>query len=281
MNILGTHSGISPAISELACVVLVATQSGRSSLLRRALASIQKQDAQPDLVVVVGDGIDARCDIDPEVDGFHCITNIESPGAANTWNFGIRFITEQHDDCYVAFLDDDDHWDRDHLSLCIATAKLNDWPDAILSGLRIIRNGEVIAREPIRSAPIRDFLAGNPGWQGSNTFIKLSTLKRAGGFTSGLASCNDRDLAIRVLSLDGVQVAFTGRHSANWHFDSSRNSLSSRNGAAKLLGLAHFYRLHRHRMSTEVEQIFFARAASLFGWSKEDIVMKAGEHPHV
>lgn len=264
-------------------IVLVATVSGREHFLSRALHSIANQTMSADSVVIVGDGTQ----VDPSVTQRHfqissfssvnCLVNQHDTGVANTWNTGILFIAERWPDCYLAILDDDDEWDANHLAHCLETACLSQWPDVVISGLRMYRDGVELPREPMQAACIQDFLAGNPGWQGSNTFIKLTTLLRAGSFTPDLQSCNDRDLAIRVLSLDDVHVAFTGCHTASWHLDSNRTSLSSKGSQTKLDGLAHFYCLHSHRMTASIRQQFFARAVALFGWQEADILQCARE----
>lgn len=273
-----TAMGSKPSV-----VALLATLPARQELLQRALSTVFTQTALPDAVVVVSDGelqIDAFLDLEDCSLPLHCLTNYLAKGAANTWNTGIAYIAASWPDCYVAILDDDDEWDADHLATCLTTALHHSWPDVVLSSLRMIRDGVELPREPIKRVRVQDFLAGNPGWQGSNTFIRLGALMRAGGFTPGLHSCNDRDLAIRVLSLPQVSVAYTGRHSANWHLDSERETLSSPNSQSKLAGLAHFYNLHGRRMDAEVRQQFFARAHQLFGWSQEQILQRAREWKH-
>lgn len=264
-------------------IALLATLPARRVLLQRALSTVVIQTALPDAVVIISDGelpTNASLDLKDSSLTLHCLSNCSAKGAANTWNTGIAYIAASWPDCYVAILDDDDEWDADHLATCLTTALQHSWPDVVLSGLRMIRDGVELPREPIKHACVQDFLAGNPGWQGSNTFIRLGTLLRAGGFTPGLHSCNDRDLAIRVLSLSHVGVAYTGQHSASWHLDSEREALSSPSSQSKLAGLAHFYHLHGQRMTVDVRQQFFARSQQLFGWTQEQILQRAREWEH-
>jgi len=263
-------------------VLLIATLPDRTPLLERALASVVNQIARPDATVLIGDGTSVSRASLPhywqQSGTLHCLVNRDAPGAANSWNSGIRFIAEHWTDCYIAMLDDDDEWDANHLSLCLETARQEQWPDVVISGLRVIRDGAVQPRDPICAVSAEDFLIGNPGWQGSNTFIRLSTLIRAGCFTPNLKSCNDRDLAVRVLSLDGVQVAFTGNHTASWYLDSDRICLSGHRSQNKLDGLANFYQIHGHRMSADAQRQFFSRAAMLFGWERKQILQRLREY---
>ena len=77
---------------------------------------------------------------------------------------------------------------------------MND-KDAVISGIKILLDGEEIDNELPTSISIQDFLAGNPGWQGSNTFIRIKKIIEAGSFDEKLLCTHDRDLAIRCLQL--------------------------------------------------------------------------------
>lgn len=262
---------------------LIATVPRMDLLLGRALPSIARQTRPPASVFIVSD----KTDISPPDAGLirkelrgipvHFLRNRTSPGAAGTWNTGILDIARHDADCYVAILDDDDEWDPDHLEACAAALGTVNPADAVISGLRGRHAAGEILRVPPVSLTVDDFLVGNPGWQGSNTFIRLGTLLKAGLFTDGLASCNDRDLAIRVLSLLGVRMAFTGRFTATWHLGSSPDQLSLHGNEQKRAGLARFLQLHGHRMNSGARNAFFERAYKLFGFSESEILSVHGK----
>ena len=263
-------------------VGLIATIPNRTDLLIRAAQSIAKQSHPLDALVIVGDIAPVseyvRTRLTRTLSGLaiHFLNNTGTSGAAGSWNTGVRHISECWPHAYIAMLDDDDEWAPDHISSCFVCAQGNDWPDGIVSGLRLVKDGEEIYRPPPTRLALQDFLEGNPGWQGSNTFIRVRSLLAAGLFTEGLASCNDRDLAIRVLSLPSVRFGFTQKHTATWHLDSQRRSLSSQRGEAKRVGLAQFFRLHGHLMSAGNKQRFFDRALELFAWTEEEIIGAKG-----
>ncbi|MBF0562160.1 MAG: glycosyltransferase [Alphaproteobacteria bacterium] len=117
-----------------------------------------------------------------------------------------------------------------------------------------------------------DFLSGNPGLQGSNTFVALSALERAGDFTDGLPSLNDRDLAVRLLSLPDLQIAYTGEWTANWHHGDDPVSLSAPRSVAKIAGLQAFWRMHGPKMSQDAAAAYFDRAWRFFSVSREEIM---------
>lgn len=270
----------------LPIVGLIATLPTRDTLTRVAVPSIANQTRQLDALVIVIDNATLPASLTQALRNLmscipvHLLTNTRAQGAANTWNTGIEYIAQHWSEAYVAILDDDDQWDSDHLKVCETVARTAGWPDVVVSGLRMRIDADEVPRAPLLSLCVDDFLSGNPGWQGSNTFIRLNTLIEAGCFTEGLRSCNDRDLAIRVLSLNGSRFAFTGRHTASWNLDSFRSSLSSRRGEAKRAGLAKFYALHGHRMNEAIRRRFFERADQLFGWSEDEILAGTGTTAH-
>ncbi len=267
-----------PNMPKLPLVVLVATLPGREQLLYRAIQSVARQDRQPDKLLIVSDQMPLSALIRDRLlqlqvlGETHFLVNTDASGAANTWNTGIRSLRNDPLDCYLAILDDDDEWDADHLATCTQVAQASGNPDVVVSGLRLLKDGVHVPQSTPTHFTIDDFLAGNPGWQGSNTFLRKHALQRAGCFTPGLQSCNDRDMAIRVLSLPSVQIAYTGRNTASWHLDSNRKSLSSHRNQSKLEGLAQFFHLHGHRMDKTIQRKFFRRAKKLFGWSQQEIL---------
>jgi hypothetical protein len=257
-------------------IALVAT-CGRFDLLSRvSLPSIWGQSLKPERVIVVTDGFRATSDqIDhwSEVLGslrLDVLENSRLHGVAGAWNTGLAVLRAEGFNGYVAILDDDDYWDESHLSECLQTA-IRDQVEVVVSGLRFVRDGVPQPRVLPTQLAVSDFLQGNPGWQGSNTFMSLDVFLRVGGFRDGLPSLNDRDLAIRVLDQPDVRIGYTHLWTATWIMDSTRKTLSSRGSTAKLQGLQVFWHLYQHRMTLDDGQAFFERACRLFGISQDEI----------
>jgi len=257
-------------------IVLIATYPRIDSLKSLSIPSIAQQTHPADAVVIVTDrnrlsdkDMQDIQSILPQTE-IRSYSNEHATGAAGAWNTGLSHIHQLWPNAYVAILDDDDWWDCDHLAACIDTARVNDLPEVVVSGLRMVSAGVLIPREPPLKLSIDDFLIGNPGWQGSNTFVSISTLRKVGGFTDGLTSCNDRDLAIRILSLPDVNITYTGRFTSTWNFNASPNSLSQ-SGKQKQEALRQFLSIHHHRMSDEVRRGFLNRCNELFGVLEEDL----------
>lgn len=236
-----------------------------------SLPSLLKQARLPQEVVIVADcrwlsGEECAA-VRRQLAGLHVtiLHNTGLAGAAGSWNTGLTAIRARRPDAFVAILDDDDEWDEDHLEQCVDTVMAGDGRvDIVVSGLRIVSHAQELHRPAPRGLCVEDFLVGNPGWQGSNTFARVETLHRAGNFTEGLQSLNDRDLAVRVLSLDGIRLGFTGRMTSTWHLGRERDALSRSDAPEKRRGITQFLALHGHRMSPSVKAAFVQRCRQLF-----------------
>ena len=257
-------------------IALVATYPRVKALLTTSIPSIARQIRLPDALVIVSD----KQRLPPEVlkriqsliPETHVIflENRKTSGVAGTWNTGLRFIGETFPNAYVAILDDDDQWDNNHLSLCMSMTVCSAKPDVVISGLRICSKGKEIPRPPLQNISTDDFLIGNPGWQGSNTFASVAKINLAGGFRESLDSCHDRDLALRMLDLPELRISFTGRTTATWNLNTYPNTLS-RAGSKKKAALRKFLELHGHRMSFDVRHRFLARCCQLFSLSEYEL----------
>lgn len=249
--------------------VLIATKDRTSLLAERALPSVVQQTRAPSVVVLVNDGsavsraarshlraLGAGAGVDIVL-----VPNGRTPGAGGAWNTGLEYLYGQGARGFVAILDDDDAWDPEHVEANLA---LPDDANIRLSGLRMQMKGRVIERPLIDHLEPRAFLVGNPGWQGSNTFVDLGLLMRVGGFREGLASLNDRDLAFRLLSHPAAAWRLTDRWTATWYAD-TRCNLSEPRSQSKLDGLRAFWALYGRQMNSMEARRFFDRARRLFG----------------
>lgn len=255
---------------------LIATRPRTASLVTTSLPSIARQSRAPDIVLLAPDSRPLsdeeyrRCKAALAGIPLQVLPNMQGAGLAAAWNSGLNALSGSGLADYVALLDDDDEWDSDHLEACQSGA-LNERPfaEVVISGLRIVRGGIEIPRQPLAGVRVEDFLVGNPGWQGSNTFVTLDLFQRIGGFTVGLRSANDRDLAVRILDQPDVRIAFTKRMTATWHIDSQPDAISRLGSEDKRQGLRQFHQLHGHRMTELQRRRAVERALQLFGIDPE------------
>lgn len=261
--------------SRYKCAALVATKDRWHLLTQRSLPSILGQIVPPDLIVLVNDGNDFKeSDMSAlqEMSGsipIIVMTNNRSPGAAGAWNSGLEYLRNINYDGFVAILDDDDEWDNHHIALNLNKA-METGAEIIVSGLRRVVSGQIIPRELPTDLKDTDFLCGNPGLQGSNTFVSLQAMERAGNFTDGLPSLNDRDMAFRLLKTS-VQVAYTEKWTATWYHGVDRETLSSPRSLVKILGLQWFWRRYSGEMSKAEQDAYLDRAYKCFGVTREEV----------
>lgn len=254
--------------------VLVATRN-RSELLRqRTVPSIIHQELAPSVVLVVNDGDAfpaAVCDALASIAGIaslQVLANERAPGPAGAWNTGLQWLRDQGFDGFVAILDDDDTWDPQHLAVNLRAASGAGAAVAV-SGLRLHINGRLEPRPLLERLAVSDFLVGNPGWQGSNTFVRLAALEAIGGFDEQLPSMHDRDLAVRLLRYPGTSWVLVPEWTATWFFGTP-GCLTGRS-ESKLVALRRFLAKHHVLMGAEERAAYFERAQRLFGFTQAAI----------
>jgi len=255
-------------------VVLIAATDRSHLHLSRTIPSLMRQNKGWDAVVVVDDSLHSSDQIKVNfgsagLNGLNLIANQRSRGAAGAWNSGLEFIRTNIGEAWVAILDDDDEWSAEHLESC--HAKITQGADAIIGGIITFVEGHTASVATHDRFSHESFLQHNPGWQGSNTFVRLSSLEKAGCFDEALACTHDRDLAIRLLSLDDFTHVRTGLVTVKYHVSDSEPAYTRRFNPIKLAGLRTFWLKHRSRMNEEQKSGFFEHAAAMFGFSQQQI----------
>ena len=259
------------------CSIIVTTCNRRSSLYSKSLYSISLQTLKPKYIIIVNDGEQFNSQENQQISTilkdceYYIIKNSYSEGAAGSWNSGLKHLIKLSFLGYVALLDDDDTLDNNHLELNMECAKKNQ-ADVVVSGLRMIKDNKDIGRKFPSNIKANDFLKGNPGWQGSNTFVSIETFKKIKGFRNGLKSTNDRDIAFRILSLPNIKIVYTNKWTSSWFHESDNYSLSLPRSDSKIEGLHWFWYIYKRFYDNETENDFFNRAAKCFGIQKYEII---------
>lgn len=258
---------------------VTATKDRADLLLGRSAPSIAAQTLRPERVIVVNDGArlrDATLSALREQLGQDRLTTLDNArqaGPGGAWNTALDHLRRTSFEGFVALLDDDDEWSPEHL---LVNAQAATRANLVVSGLRLVIDGRAEERPLISALRAEDFLVGNPGWQGSNTFLSLALLSAAAGFRDDLTSLHDRDLALRVLSHPATRPALVPRWTATWHL-CTRSSLSAPRSPAKRAGLRQFWQLYGSRMSRDQREAFFDRAHRLFGVTPAEVMGRPAE----
>jgi glycosyltransferase involved in cell wall biosynthesis len=172
----------------------------RPDFLRAALRSVLRQTFKDLEVVVVDDG--SAMDLKPVLSvlddvRLRYVRHDSNRGEAAARNTGIRRASGE----YVAFLDDDDEWLPEKVSLQLETfARSSPTVGCVTGGFAVIHDGRVISEEiPTRRGDLlEDLLVRNIVGPPSTVMIRRDCLDRVGLFDESIAFGVDYDLWIRV-----------------------------------------------------------------------------------
>ncbi|WP_423760760.1 glycosyltransferase family 2 protein [Burkholderia sp. NLJ2] len=257
------------------CVVVIPTLPSRADYLSSALESVQRQHWAPEKIVVV---IDGDRDYIPIVEAMatriglsiDVLTNTRGKGASGARNTGIYHVASELKDALIAFLDDDDWWEPNHLALVCET------------GADVVTTGECFRGPPpfggvSRLAPsslvAEDFLMRNAGITGSNLAVCTALLVRIGAFDETLPTNNDIDIVVRLADC-GASYAAIPVHTTNVRLHDVQ--LSSPDTSWGNRGSERFIEKYKHRMSS-LEQLMFCLVRRLeIGWQPTQTLVKRG-----
>lgn len=209
-------------------------------------------------------------------------------GAWNTAIYRARRESSQvfKRNCFIAILDDDDEWDPYYLKNCLESVnnERGNKTIAVVSGIkRIERNSEENIIPNADDFKKEDFFIGNPGFQGSNMFIRLRELLYIGGFDESLKSATDRDLAIRLIQYlnknEDVSIEFIHKPLVFHHADEGNRVTAIKDNKKK--GLDVFYRKYIHLMDEETKHMSLQRARRLFDYEYDEVYEKPNESTNV
>jgi GT2 family glycosyltransferase len=186
-------------------VSAIVTTRNRTHLLPRALDSILAQrrrsaDFEIEVIVVDDASTDATSEVMTSYPDIRYLRHSVQRGAAAARNTGIEVSTGT----YLAFLDDDDEWLPDKLSVQVAA--LETHPSVgLVYGQAIVAFGENRLIYPSPSAPsghvperlLFDNFCGIP----AVPLMRREAVTNVGGFDTDLRTCEDYDLWLRLAFL--------------------------------------------------------------------------------
>ena len=247
---------------------LITTHKRPCLLKTRSLPAVTSQNFSPSTVILVDDSDERFQETNQSIfsslipSGWNPVylKNARSKGAAGAWNTGLEWIGKQDSNAWVAILDDDDVWTPQHLKNCVNAIEKNI--DGIVSPLQTIVDGKRLPVNVQNNFTVSNFLRGNPGWEGSNTFLRYSAFEKVRFFDEELSCTHDRDLAIRLLSTPSFRLKILSQSTVKHYIESDRVTLT--NSPEKKIGMIQFWRKHSWRMSEGDKSAFRKRAKELF-----------------
>lgn len=260
-------------------IAVVISTTRVKSLLEISLPSVFSQNLPPSIVYIISDSIDGL-----PIDSISKLNSRQIPtktlinlreknlsGAMNTTFSEMLSDGLDPTKTFIAVLDDDDWWETDYLQSCYDAALVSgsDW---IITG--IIRHENTSEYGKYLTIPDflteKLFLRGNPHIQGSNLFVRLSTILLAGGYDENLPTTTDRDLCLRLLALGDIKIKTLKLHLVH-HLAYGTGRLSEKGSDKKCLGLKRFYYKYRTFMNENDIKFFISRARETFGCDPESL----------
>ena len=185
-------------------VTVVIPTANRGAFLEESLNSVLAQSTLPRHILIIDNGSD-RCfknRILPDV--VKIIRTAPNIGASRARNIGLKKTKTE----FVAFLDDDDIWDKDFLKNALKSISNREF-DVIVGALyrkkdRLSVESVLYKQFPTELYNQRKVYYSNPGFGGQNFLGKTDFLIRIGGFNENMTGSEDRDIAARVLESGGV-----------------------------------------------------------------------------
>ena len=271
---VNSRCNIPAFVADIPQIAVIVPTLCRMETLERALVSIKNQTLKPFKVIVVADSTnDKHTKVKELLNSLNMlnatlILNDKTQNLSGAVNSGLDFLESAGldlDHLYIAFLDDDDWWDRKYLENCMKFAMETDAEWVISGIIRYDSNypcGMKLSIPP--KIEVSDFLVGNPNVQNSNLFILAKRILSINGFDEELESTTDRDVCIRLLQSHSVRYTVLRNHLV--HHDARRElgRLSTPGSRIKRAGLEAFFKKYRSIMTEEQIIAFKERANTLF-----------------
>lgn len=247
-------------------IVAVIVTCNRIELLSRALKSVKEQSRQPDFFYVVSNSTIENFQKEQKLCikyGFVLLKNHRTENYAGALNTAVEQIINKNgisENLYFASLDDDDIWLPNYLQ----EIEINNTNNFDLLAGNLLRSSSIehnLLNLPNKLSE-KNFLTGNPGISGSNTFIKLTTLLKAGAFDEGLPATIDRDFFVRVF-LQKPKYKIVNKHLVTQYTDKDRERITT-NRRKKEESLRIFFYKYQYLMNKQEKHLFFQRAERLF-----------------
>jgi teichuronic acid biosynthesis glycosyltransferase TuaG len=217
MDMQNSTETADPRVREPVVSVVIPTYNA-SRVIRRTLRSVANQTLSDFELILCDDGsMDETVAIAMEVlassgcPALWRVLRLGGRGAAGTRNEGIQAARGE----FVAFLDDDDHWEPRKLEACVEALRGGPY-DMVCHAEAWVREGAPAQSQRVRVysdlyderlPPIVSVMRNNP-FSTSAVVVRKDRLIEAGPFDETLPSAEDLDLWIRLITLPDFRVSF-------------------------------------------------------------------------
>lgn len=178
--------------------VVIPTLGTRNEYLQESLESIFSQTMQPIEIIIVNNGVGAVNLADFNLTGsipIVIVQTVSNAGVSQARNFGATIAKGN----VIAFLDDDDLWDRDFLRLCLNDL-VSSGAQCVLGRIDKLIDGKISQLfDATGFLDSYSFIVMNPGATGSNVVIYRDTFMSIGGYDCSLPPTEDGALILSLI----------------------------------------------------------------------------------
>lgn len=215
------------------CTVIVAVYNG-ADYLAESLQTIVEQDVLPRQVIIVDDG---STDDSPNVisafkeahgKNLDVLTlTQENSGQSSARNLAIGHVKHE----YVAFLDQDDLWNKNHLKILLEGELFHQQTGWVYTDFDLIdKSGKLMVSHKLRSSGyvppeqnLESMLSRDLMMLPTASIVKLQALKVVNGFDTQFKGYEDDDLFLRIHS-EGYSFAFVAENTIRYRVHDSNSS---------------------------------------------------------
>ncbi len=226
-------------------VTVIVPTHNRANLLKRSINSIIKQDYENIEIIIIQDN--CNDDTNKVVKQFSdnrikSIISNNSLGGAGARNLGIQNSNGE----YIAFLDDDDEWLKNKLSMQISLLDKYDDTAIITSNFYLNDGKKISKRFTPHLIDLNDLLYLNYCGSFSFCLTKKEYLENL-FIDNSLQACQDWDLWIKILDKTGLKCrSYKDEFFVNYYVD--HNNRISSNPNKTYNARINFLRLHNNKM---------------------------------
>lgn len=183
----------------MTAVTVAITTYNRASLLAGAIKSVLGQTYQDLEVIIVDDySNDETADVVSSIKDsrIRYIRHCENMGLAGGRNTALRVAKGR----YIAYLDDDDQWVPEKLSLQMEAMQSSEHQPCLVYNGEVRTEGGKVVRESAPTAVgwMKDLIFNGLVICSSSMLIPTEELRRIGGFSEDLKSCIDHDVWMKM-----------------------------------------------------------------------------------
>ncbi|GHC35531.1 glycosyltransferase family 2 protein [Aidingimonas halophila] len=215
-------------------ISVIITTCDRPEYIQESLKSVLDQEVAPFEILIIDNGfISLKKENLPSCEYLHVLRTLPRIGVSQARNIGATIASGD----YIAFLDDDDSWDKGYLKH-VYELIISSKPDIIVGCIENMQTMISLKGKDnlfkSKNDYISTLLVRNPGTIGSNVVVKKSALTESSGYDPYLITGEDKGLVLDLLLLD-KSIAFSKKaivyyrcHNAGERLSSSRKLVVGR-----------------------------------------------------